>query len=68
VRDQSKKDKLVVDLLDTVCETYASVQELLERGLDLTEHQKRVCQALLEQTIECAWFIHDYASGKYCEY
>lgn len=66
--DQLHRDNAVKDLLDIIDDTYTFI--LTADSLkDLDQRRKSILANLSKQTIECAYFIRDYAkSSAFCEY
>ncbi|KAI0031756.1 WD40-repeat-containing domain protein [Vararia minispora EC-137] len=60
---QRDRDNAVKDLLEEMIRTYAFVNDCA-RVLDLDERRKQLLRDLSRQTVECAYFIRDYANVK----
>jgi hypothetical protein len=59
---QNDRDESINRLVDTMNNTYAFVHEA--EPLKKIESHKRIIMLLTQQTIECGYFIRDYAKNK----
>jgi hypothetical protein len=55
-----KRDVAVQQLLDTIRDLYKNV--LSAKPLEVIGSHEETAKRIYQQTVECAWFIHDYAS------
>ena len=61
VLDQTDRDKNVKQLLEVMNDVYSFVNEA-ELVKERVESQKRIVALMVEQTIQCAYFIRDYSA------
>ena len=61
ILDQTDRDKNVKQLLEVMNDVYSFVNEA-ELVKERVESQKRIVALMVEQTIQCAYFIRDYSA------
>ena len=63
VQKQVKLDQDVMSLLETINNTFTLVQ-----NADILDSKSQIILRMVQQTTECAWFIHDYIkTAEFCE-
>jgi len=68
VQNQIDKDNKILDLINAiedVIDVLISHEDLNKNGMN--ENQKKVCKAMLQECVNCGYFIHDYASYGFCK-
>lgn len=55
-----------VDILRDIVEFLVSAKALLDKTM--SANQQKICKSILQQIVECSYFIHDYATHGFSKY